>query len=79
MNDDRCHEFFYRAIQADLGFIVETNNTRSLVQELHRARKRLKNPLFDELSFVIKNDWVFILKESPFPQGKPRKKASDAP
>jgi hypothetical protein len=78
MNDDRCLEFFYRAIHADLGYIVETNNTRSFVQELHRARKRLKNPLFDNLCFVIKGDQVFILKNSPYPQGVPRKKASQS-
>lgn len=78
VSDDRCLEFFYRAVHTDLGYAVQTNNPRSFVQELHRARKRLKNPVFDSLCFVIKGDQVWILKESPYPAGSPRKKVNDS-
>ena len=77
MSDDRSLEFFYRALHASLGYVISTNNPRSLIQEFHRARRRMKKPEFDNLSFVARSEEVWILKESVFPQGVPRKKASE--
>lgn len=66
--EDRALAHFYLALRSDIGYVVATNDPKRLVQEYHRARRRIQNPLFKDLKFVIapNNQEVWIVKESPY-------------
>lgn len=45
-------EFLYRALEAPIGIIVLTNDTKRLQAKLYETRRKAENPAFEALTFA---------------------------
>lgn len=63
---DSCQSLLDRALDEDLGIVVEINNPEALIQRIHTARKALNDPRYDSIMLCRTSnpEELFLIKKS---------------